>query len=152
MSDFITVKLSGLRELDQALNELDLKTRKQAMRPALRTAMKPVLSRIKSNVEAISDTGGLEETVKMTASFAKGNLQKSGKQAAAIGRVSVGSSRKREGKTGHQALQVEFGTSDIPAKPVIRPAVTGHEKTIINTFAKELGRQIERIARRVRRN
>jgi len=148
MSDFITIKVEGLRELERALNDLDLYTRKKAMRPALRKAMKPVHDRVKANVEAISDTGGLAETVKLTTSFAQGNLKKAGKKAAAIGRVSAGSSRKREGKTGHQALQVEFGTSDTVARPFMRLAVSGHEPEIINTFAKELGASIEKIARR----
>ena len=151
MGDFITVKLSGLRDLDRALNESDLNIRKKAMRPALKKAMAPVLARVKANVEASRDTGGLAETVKMTTSFAKGNLRKSGKSAAAIGRVSAGSSRKREGKTGHQALQVEFGTQSMAAQPFMRPAISGHEKTVIKTFAKELGRQVERIARKARK-
>lgn len=142
MSDFVKVKVSGLRELDRALNNLDLNVRKKAIRPALRKAMKPVEARAKQNVP--EDTGGLKKTIRTSTSMSKGNLRKSGGKAAAIGRVSAGRAKKKEGVTGAQALQVEFGTSKTKAKPFLRKAVQGHEKEIISTFAHELGKEIKK--------
>lgn len=144
--DMMTVKVSGLKELDAALNGLDLDLRKKTLKAAGKLALKPVADRAKQNVP--KDTGGLGETIRISATTDLRRLRKvKGKKAAMIASVNAGRKSKRLGVTGHQALAVEYGTSKSPAQPFLRPAISGKEKVVFMHFRKELRKGIDKSAR-----
>lgn len=148
-SSYMTVKVHGLKELDDALNSLELQVRKRIMKKAGKAAMAPVLTRIKTNLRQSEDTGGLYGTARMSTSFNTKKLRKTGRKSAMVVSVSAGQARKSpQGFSGHQALQLEFGTEDTQAQPFIRPAIQGKERRVIKHFGKHLKVGLERQAKK----
>ena len=155
---FLTVKVSGLKELDDALNALDHDLHKKALTKAGKEAMRPTYKRVMNNV-VVGETGGLKSTIKLTSTSNVKTLRKIGKKAAMVARVSAGVGKRREGLTGHQALNIEYGLHgkrDMPAQPFMRPAIQGYEKSVFQRFRFLLKLQIEKTAqtqmKRNRRN
>ena len=141
--DYVKVKVSGLSELDKALNELDLDIRRRAATHAGKAALAPVAQAISSKVPV--DTGGLKSTVKLTATTAYAKIRKQGKNAFMIASVHVGTT-KRKKSSGHQALQVEFGANGMAAQPFVRPAIQGKEKAVFMRFRRTLRQSINKFA------
>ena len=110
--------------------------------------MAPVLERVKMNIPV--DTGGLKSTARMSATTDLRRLRKL-KNATMIASVSVGRARRKDGVTGAQALQIEYGNSRTKAQPFMRPAISGKEVEVIHSFGKELGKGIENSARKAER-
>lgn len=145
----IKVKIHGLRELDKALNQLDLDIRKKASRDAGRAAMEPVKRRMEAFVPV--DSGELKSTIKLTSTNAPNRLKKEKKGAFLRTSVQVGN--KKRNKAGHQALQVEFGTSKTPAQSFVRRAIRGKEKSVFILFKHGLKAAIEKgVKKQTRRN
>lgn len=145
----IKVKIKGLKELDRALNGLDLEVRKKASREAGREAMKPVAARMKAKVP--EDTGGLKKTIRVSATTAPSRLKKYSRKASMISSASVGRKSHKDGGTGHQALQIEYGTVNMDAQPFIRPAIQGKEKSVFMHFRKHLRKSITKWANKKRK-
>ena len=149
---FLTVKVSGLKELDIALNAIDLDLRKKTLAKASKKAMEPVLARVKGNLKTSSDTGGLYATARMSSTSNLKKLAKAGRKAAMVTSVSAGrGGKRRKGATGHQALQLEYGTEDRRAQPFMRPAIAGKEKVVIMHFRRHLRVGIEKAAKQQER-
>ena len=144
--NIVKVKVSGLKELEKKLNDLDLELRKRAAREAGREAIKPVAERMKNKIPV--DTGGLKDTIRVSATTAPSRLKKYSKKASMIASASVGRKSHKEGGTGHQALQIEYGTDKMDAQPFVRPSIQGHEKTVFMHFRKHLRKSIDKFARR----
>lgn len=151
--DFLTVKVSGLRELEIALNAIDLDLREKTLKKAGKEALEPVAER--ARVGAPRDTGGLRDTIKVTATTNVKRLAKMSKKrgTAMIASVYAGRTRVKPGSSGHQALQVEYGTSKSGAQPFMRPAINGKQKVVFMHFRKFLRRGIDDTAiKQARRN
>ena len=126
--DMIKVKVHGLKELDKALNKLDLDLRKRASREAGRKAMEPVAKEIKSNTPV--DSGRLKETVKVSATNAVSRLNKYSKKASMIASANVGTKSKDITKTATHAIHLEYGTKNIYAGVPVIIGSEGVEKII----------------------
>lgn len=155
MSKFMTVKVGGLKELEEALNALDHDLHKKALKAAGKSAMEPVAQRVRQNVP--KDTGGLAGTIKTTATTDLRRLRKlKGKKASMIASVSAGRGSRKTGMTGHQALNIEYGSAHGKAQPFMRPSIQGRERTVFMHFRKHLKKSVEKVAktqnRRNRRN
>ena len=146
----VKIHVKGLKELDTALKDLDLDIRKKVSRDAGRRAMEPVKRRMEALVPI--DEGGLKKSIRLTSTNAPRSLRKEAKGAFLRTTVSVGRTKRTE-KGGYQALQVEFGTSDTTAQPFVRPAIQGHERTVIARFKHGLKAAIEKgLKKQDRRN
>jgi HK97 gp10 family phage protein len=146
----VKVHVKGLRELDKALKDLDLDIRKKASRDAGRHAMEPIKRRMEALVPV--DEGGLKESIRLTSTNAPRSLRKEAKGAFLRTSISVGRTKRTE-KGGYQALQVEFGTSETPAQPFVRPAIRGRERTVFARFKHGLKSAIEKgLKKQTRRN
>lgn len=144
---FINVKVHGLKELDTALNKLDLDLRERAMRQAGREALKPVAERAKTL--APKDTYNLHKSIKTSASTR--GAKAAGRRAALQARVSAGG--RTSGIPGSYILAQEYGSSKQKGTPFLRPAIKGHEKSTIGKFRKHLKRSVDKFARtQFRRN
>ena len=141
------VHVGGLKELDEALRALDLDLKKKTMKKASKAAMAPVLVRVQANLKTSYKTGGLYDTARMTSSTNLKKLAKRGRKAAMITSVSVGRRSKKDGITGHQALNLEYGTNGTTAQPFMRPAIQGKEKVVIMRFRHHLKKGIEKSAK-----
>lgn len=147
-SRYMTVKVSGLKELSDALTALDLDLKKKTMKKAGVASMSPVLTRVQANLQTSTDTGGLLQSAKITTSMHPKKLKKRGKKAAMITSVSVGRGGKRQtSRTGQQALQLEFGTSRMAARPFMRPAIIGKEKLVFQRFRFHLKVGLDKAAK-----
>lgn len=147
-SSYMTVKVSGLKELSDALAALDLDLKKRTMKKAGVASMSPVLTRVKAGLQTSTDTGGLLKTAKITTSMNHKKLKKRGRKAAMIVSVSAGRGGKRQkGRTGQQALQVEFGTARMAARPFMRPAIQGKEKLVFQRFRWHLKVGLDKAAK-----
>lgn len=144
--DFMKVKVSGLLELHEALKNLDHDLHKKTMRAAGRSAMEPVAVSARNNV--VRDTGGLYSTIKATATTDLRRLRKAGRKASMIASVSAGRASRKDGVTGHQALNIEFGNAKTPAKPFLRPALQGKQRSTILRFRMHLRKGIEKSAKK----
>jgi len=146
---FLEVKVSGLKELEDALNALDHDLHKRALSAAGREAMRPVYTRVLNNV-VVGQTGGLRETIRLTATSNVKALRKISRKAAMVARVTAGTARRRDGLTGHQALNIEYGLHgkrQMRAQPFMRPAISGKEKTVFMHFRRHLRVSVEKVAR-----
>ena len=145
----VSVRVSGLRELEQALNKLDLDIRKKAARDAGNEAMDPVRRQMSFRVP--KDEGALRSTIRMSSTNAPSRLRKEKKGAILRTRVSVGNTKRYKG--GAYALQVEFGTADTPKQPFVMPSIQGHELAVFRRFKRSLTDSIERgVKKQFRRN
>lgn len=140
----VKVRVSGLRELDAALNELDLDIRKRAARKAAKDALEPVKQQIERNAPV--DTGGLRASVRWSSTTAQGRLKKLGKNAFMVTSINVGFPTRNNVRGGYQALQVEFGANGKAARPFIRPAIQGKEKAVFMRFRRTLRESINKFA------
>tara|TARA_B110000977_G_scaffold108465_1_gene141153 strand:+ start:393 stop:866 length:474 start_codon:yes stop_codon:yes gene_type:complete len=131
-----TIKVSGLKELEEALNALDHDLHKKVLKAAGKAAMAPVATSVRNNVP--KDTGGLYSTIRLDATTDVRRLKKAGRKASMIASVSAGRRSKKSGATGHQALNVEYGNSRTKARPFMRPAIQGRERSTILQFRKHL--------------
>lgn len=142
MAKFMTVKVSGLRDLENALKELDHDLHKKTLRAAGKAAMEPVAQRAKNNVPM--DTGGLKATIRTTTTTSTRRLRKYSRKAGMVTSVSAGRASRKQGVTGHQALNIEYGNSKTKARPFLRPAIQGRERSTILHFRKHLRLGIEK--------
>lgn len=143
----VTVKVHGLKELEKALNKLDLDLRKKASREAGRKAMEPIAKEMKSNVPV--DSGKLRDTIKVSATNAPSRLKKYSKKASMIASANVGIKSKDITKTATHAIHLEYGTKNMAPQPFIRKAFNeGKKKSTIMRFRKELRKSIIKFANR----
>ena len=148
---FMTVKVGGLKELEKALNALDHDLHKKVLKAAGKAAMAPVAVSVRNNVPR--DTGGLAGTIRLSATTDPRRLKKAGRKASMIASVSAGRGSRKNGITGHQALNIEYGSSRNRARPFMRPAIQGKERSTILHFRKHLRKGVEKSARtQARRN
>jgi len=143
--DFMTVKVSGLKELHESLRQLDFDLQKKVLKAAGRSAMEPVAASVRNNVPRA--TGGLYGTIRVSATTDVRRLRKSGRKASMIASVSAGRASKKDGMTGHQALNIEYGNARTKAQPFMRPAIQGRERSTILRFRMHLRKGIEKSAK-----
>lgn len=145
MADDISFNVEGLAELEQALLQLEAKTGEKVLKSAGKRAMKPVEQ---AAIEGAGfNTGKLRESI--TTSARKGK----GKSAA---RILVGPLRKKarkksgvglDGRENAKAIAQEYGTSRQQAEPFLRPALDKNARRVLNDFADELGKEVDKVGR-----
>ena len=150
--DMIKIHVHGLRELDKALNKLDLDLRKKTAREAGRKAMEPIAKEMKSNVPV--DSGRLRDTIKVSATTAPSRLKKYSRKASMIASANVGMRSKDPTKTATHAIHLEYGTDNMAPQPFIRRSFNeSKKKSTIMIFRRHLRTSIERFAKKqARRN
>lgn len=129
----VKLDIKGLADLERELNQLTLKARASVLRGALNKAVDPFLKAARENVSA-------QFTER------SGTLRKSIQKSATAPRGSNGfTAEAKVGVTGEgfYGRFLEFGTSKMPARPFMRPAVDAHAQEVVDLFASEMRRRIE---------
>lgn len=147
------MKLKGMKELERSLLKLgkefgDPKYALQALRPAMKKAMKPVEANIRANTP-VAD-GDLKDSVNLKVK--KSN--KKDKQVLGNDSVMVAEAGWfwRPGQsTFRKAIAVEYGTSTQEPQPVLRNALDSHANSLIQEFRSELIKSIEKKTKQLRR-
>jgi HK97 gp10 family phage protein len=104
------LKITGVKEIDKALSQLEPKVVKKILRKAMRPAMKPMLKEARANAPV--ESGQTQRAIRLS--------------AAARSRRSIGLdiSIGEKNYVGDQyyGAFIEFGTSLMEARPFMRPA------------------------------
>lgn len=143
------IKIEGLKGLEKALLELQKEyggnSAAQAMRPAVKAAMGPLVSVVKGSTPV--DTGALAEATKIKIGKPTKKMLASSNHYNST-TVIYGQVGWFWGKPSLwlQALAVEYGTSKVPASFALRGALEGSEAGIVNRFKNALGPAIEKKA------
>ncbi|GLQ31662.1 HK97-gp10 family putative phage morphogenesis protein [Litoribrevibacter albus] len=149
----IEFNVEGLKELDDALKELDIKTQGQTMRKALREAAMPVksemLQRLKTNWGEKS--GALANAITMTSRVVNINSRRAGSKSDVT--VQIGPTKRTASisteagvkqSSPTYALHLEYGTRHIKARPFMRPALQNNYRRVVSNFKKRVRELIEK--------
>lgn len=141
-----SVRIDGLKELDQALSQLPRATGKNVLRRIGIRSLAPVISAARNNVPVYR--GDLKESLKITTKLSK-RQQRENAKAVADGKASV------QLYAGAAALPhahlVEFGTATTPPQPFMRPAWDANKDEVLDIIKSELGDEITKAAARLAR-
>lgn len=145
-----TVRIDGLRELEQALSELPRATGKNVLRRVLRKAAEPMAADMKARAPDDPNTGGmdLKNSIGIGSRLSKRQAsihRKMFRDDKASVEIFVGA-----GPVPHAHLQ-EFGTAHHGPQPFARPAWDGHQKSILESIKTDLGTEIDKAAKRLAR-
>jgi len=148
----VSIKLEGIGDVDKALKALeqefgDKMARSKVLIPAVREALKPVLTQAKAN--APKDSGDLEKSLVIEARRPTRRDKRSKyvtQTDTVIAAVTTASGKKlaKMGiKSDARAIAQEFGTASHPAQPYLRTALESNAQTTVNSLASILARRIE---------
>jgi len=147
----VSIKLEGIGDVDKALKALeqefgDKMARSKVLIPAVREALKPVLTQAKAN--APKDSGDLEKSLVIEARRPTRRDKRSKyvtQTDTVIAAVTTASGKKlaKMGiKSDARAIAQEFGTASHPAQPYLRTALESNAQTTVNSLASILARRI----------
>lgn len=166
----VTIKMSGFKELDQALAQLPKAAAKATMMRALTKAAQPIADAAQANAPVLS--GELRDSIvvssRLTNSVGKrefhevmkaGGTRKEAGQAMRAARstlqgqsfavVFVGPSKAKSRRDGIKRYAQEFGTVHHAPNPYMRPAWDSESRTSLDIIRSELGKEIIATARRI---
>jgi len=144
----------------QITNDFGNKDATNIMRNAVRQSMKPVLAKARSLVA--KDTGALAQSLQVeTRKPNKKDFRSkyiypndvvvgaittaSGKKLAKLKFKNIKTGQKQVGtKSDARATAVEFGTTNMSAKPFLRPALESSASQVTGTLGKSLGVALEK--------
>lgn len=139
-------RMSGLKELDEALGKLPRATGKNVLRRIAIRSLAPVLSAAKQFVPV--NEGHLRNSLKITTRLSKRQQRENAKEVAE-GKASV------QLYAGASALPhshlVEFGTAKMAPQPFLRPAWDANKEDVLQLIKDELGTEITKAAARLAR-
>ena len=148
------IRIEGLKDLEKALlllqKEYGGNTAVQALRPAVKAAMGPLVPTVKMATPI--DTGELSNSVKLKIGKPTKRMTKSRHYSSSAytsdvviyGQVGWFFPKGRENHL--KAVAVEYGTRDVPASFALRGALENSEVVIVNRFKNALGPAIEKKA------
>lgn len=156
----VSIKLEGIGEVDKALKALEMEfgdkmARSKVLVPAVREALKPVLTQAKAN--APKDSGDLEKSLIIEARRPTRRDRRSKyvtQTDTVIAAVTTASGKKlaKMGiKSDARAIAQEFGTAHNPAQPYLRTALESNAQTTVNNLAGILARRIEKFNTKYRK-
>ncbi len=139
-----TIKVEGLSELKDALDELPKATSTNVLRRALLKAGKPIEEMAKSL--APRRTGRLAEISISLTPASPSKMTRRGKAAyTKESKVEV----LVEAGPEPQAITQEFGTANHPAQPFMRPAWSSNKMRALGILKDELWTEIDKAAKRL---
>ena len=158
----MTVNITGLKELQQALNQLPLEIQKRPLRSAVSAGAKVIVDEAK-RLAPQGETGNLrkalyryrsrsqssrgQETFLVGVRKGKKNYVDSAKNRR-LNRV--GKKYTVEGEAFYWRF-VEFGTSKMPARPFLLPAFESKKNQAVETIKNRLAVAIENTAKKMKK-
>jgi len=141
----VTVKVTGLRELDRALSDLKRATARNVARKVLIEAGTPMMEAAEANAP-LGPTGNLKASygigTKLTRRQSKMNRKQSGVEVYV-------------GPNDPAAVQTEFGNAHQAAEPHLRPAFDAEAmptlERIRDSLEGEIAKAVERASRKAAR-
>jgi len=131
-------EITGLKELDSALQELPKGVRRRMIRNGMKEAAQPVLDLAKSYAPV--DTGALRDKMKIYSA----RLGRRQKKIAVGAKISWPKSKKSPGK---YAAITEFGGVNRQRQPFLRPAAKAAEPAVKAKFKQIMTRLVAEAAK-----
>lgn len=142
------VSVEGLRELDDALEDLSKAAGKAAMRRALITSAGPLAALMAAL--APRDTGKLSLSIGVGPKLTKAQRKGARTETKSSVEIYVGASRKLGARGRHAHLQ-EFGTPHHAAQPFARPAWSQEQRPTLERLKVEAWAEIQKALERAQR-
>lgn len=145
MPEYVT----GLKELDRALNELPNSVAKRVLERGLKDAGKPILKTAKSKAINFHNPG-IYTTGQLSKSLKLGTVLRRGRKKISSRRLNPGTGTVYLGPSwpmGAHAHFKEFGTSKQQAEPFLRPAWDQHKGEFLRTMGKFVWASLQKEAR-----
>lgn len=139
----ITMKVEGLKEVKTALRQLPDATAKNVIRRVLRKAGQPIADRARELAPV--DEGDLKDSIAVSTKLSKSQRRKHRKGGKDDVEVFVGAGPHP------QAHLQEFGTSEFPAQPFMRPAWDQHKRAALDGIKDGMWAEIRKAAERLAR-
>jgi HK97 gp10 family phage protein len=156
----ITVQITGLKELQNALNQLPKEIQGRPLRSAVSAAAKVIVDDVKARVP-VGETGNLKTAVYRYRSRRNSAI---GRETFFVGirqgkaqfkdtaynrrRGRVGKSYKTAGEAYYWRF-LEFGTAKMQAKPFLRPAFEANKSRAVEVIKDRLGKSIQTQAKKL---
>ena len=159
MGNFVEIKLTGLEGVSEMLRNLPAEINKRGgpAKKALRKGAVVIRKAEITNLKAVTFINGLLGS-ESTGLLAKNIIVSRGKPAMDGERYLVRIRRKTYPRNGGKAVTtlktaqlLEYGSSQQPAEPWIRPAFQSKAEEAIRTVEKELLSEIDRITKQLMR-
>ena len=158
MAENMQVKIDGLDQVMKRLETMGPELRKKGLRTAMRAAANTVKK--SAQAKAPVDTGAMRKNITIqaasrTAKRVGGVAFRVGVKGGALAPGSkVRYGRSRKGKKGGQAeggstwyfRLVELGTSKMPARPFLQPALRDNVSKIIGQVASDINTALDKMA------
>jgi HK97 gp10 family phage protein len=149
MAEFITVQVTGLKQLEENLKQLQENIAKNALRAVARKAMQIMRDKIAG--DAPRRTGALAAGILMTASI-RGEGVSGGNVLVRVGLRTSSKATRRKGERSPDDVYygrfLEFGTRKMAARPFMRPAFDSTREQVLKEFGELLGAEIEKRAKK----
>jgi HK97 gp10 family phage protein len=155
----VTTKIEGLRELNDAIEELSKATGRNVVRRTLTKALYPMEQRAETNAP-VGETRHLRESIEISAKISKrqGSLHRAEYGSKAI-RTSEGFRMEPQttvwmfmGPSGSaKSIVQEFGSIHVSPQPYMRPAWEGGKEQALKNIRDDLWDEVKRAAERVAR-
>ncbi len=147
-----------LKGLDAALNnmrQLPKEIQKKGGRFALRKAAKRVLKAAQANAKRVDDPQSVSMiSDNIALQFDNRHYRQTGQikfRVGVLGGANVKQKKNSDnlpgGGTQHWRL-IEFGTAQMPAQPMLRPALESNIDSVTAEFARELDKWLQRYSKR----
>lgn len=156
MADGVSFKLTGIDTLLGRLDTLSDDMRNKGGRAALRKAGNVIVARAKANAARIDDPGTGRSIADNIAQRWDGRrFKRTGDLGFRVG-VMYGAKLKnhpslsKNSPTPHWRL-IEFGTENMRAHPIMRPAGDSSINEVVATFVSEYGRALDRAIARAKK-
>lgn len=131
-------KMKGLSELQKSLNTLPDKLRDRALKNASAAGARVIQREAKRLVPV--QTGTLRDSIVVSRTF-----KQRGRRVVLRGAVVIG----LKGVGRYYAHLHEFGTSKIPARPFMRPALNNMAPKALKVIGEKLGKEIDKAAKKL---
>ena len=156
----IEVKLTGLKELEKALEQLPKEIQSRPLRSAVSAAAKVIVDDVKARVP-VGETGNLKTAVYR---YRSRRNSSTGRETFFVGirqgkaqykDTAYNRRRGRVGKTYKTAGEayywrfLEFGTAKMQAKPFLRPAFEANKSKAVEVMKDRLGKAIQSQAKKL---
>ena len=137
----VTVKVEGLKQIQDALHDLPKATAKNIMRRVLKSRAQPIADT--ATKLAPVDTGYLQRSIAVSTKLSRA-ARKGHKKLSKDGvEVYVGPSG------APRSIMQEFGTIDHPPHPYLRPAWDAHKDELLTNIGKDMWNEIDKAKGRI---
>ncbi len=141
----VEVKLTGFKELDDALSELSKAAGKGVLRRSLKKAAEPMADLVNSLAPA-GPTGKYAKSFKYGTKLTK----RQGAQHRKMFRDDKASVEGFVGTTDPAGVQQEFGNENHGPQPALRPAWDQDSGPLLDRLGKEMAVEVEKSVKRAR--